>query len=216
MAGIDLIYIIKLLPGIVLGFTVHEYMHAKVAYLLGDSTAKDQGRVTLDPLKHIDWFGFIFIILAGFGWAKPVQIDRRSLKEPRRDEMLISVAGPLSNMVLAFVCAVIIKMLISYNPDSDDRMYIGMIQILGLAVSVNYGLFIFNMLPIPPLDGSHILFNTIRISAEAEHAIFKYGTLILFAVIIIQNQTHLNILPLGNVIDGLVKSTYDLLNIPYR
>jgi len=83
-------------------------------------------------------------------------------------------------------------------------------------VSINYGLFIFNMLPIPPLDGSHILFNTIRISEETEHAIFKYGTLILFAVIIIQNQAHLNILPLGNVIDGLVKGTYDLLNIPYR
>lgn len=213
MGGFDLIYIVKLLPGIVLGLTVHEYMHAKVAYLLGDTTAKDQGRVTLDPLKHIDWFGFLFIILAGFGWAKPVQIDRRSLKDPRRDEMLISVAGPLSNLVLGFICAIIIKTLIIYIPDSADRTYAGIQEILTYAVFINYGLFTFNMLPIPPLDGSHILFNTINISEETQYAIFKYGTWVLFAVIIIQNQTHLNILPLDKVIKSLVQVTFSVLGL---
>jgi Zn-dependent protease len=213
MENFNLIYIVKLLPGIILGLTVHEYMHAKVAYLLGDSTAKDQGRVTLDPLKHIDWFGFIFIILAGFGWAKPVQIDRRSLKNPRQDEMLISVAGPLSNLVLGFICAIIIKILIIYIPNSADRSYTMIQQILTYAVFINYGLFIFNMLPIPPLDGSHILFNTIRIREETEYVIFKYGTWILFGIIIIQNQTHLNILPLGKVIKYLVGGTFNVLGI---
>ncbi len=213
MGGIDLVYIIKLLPGIVLGLTVHEYMHAKVAYLLGDSTAKDQGRVTLDPLKHIDWFGFLFIILAGFGWAKPVQIDRRSLKNPRRDEMLISVAGPLSNLILGFLCVIIIKMFVTYIPHSTDGTYSGIREILVYAVFINYGLFIFNMLPIPPLDGSHILFNTIRIKEETEYVIFKYGTWILFAIIIIQHQTQLNILPLGIVINFMVKISFSLVGI---
>ncbi len=215
MNHLNLIYIIQLLPGIVLGLTVHEYMHAKVAYLLGDSTAKDQGRVTLNPIPHIDIFGFIFIILAGFGWAKPVQIDQRALKNPRRDEMLISVAGPLSNLALGLLCTLLIKEISTFYPNPDNHFYTSLMNIILYAVFINYGLFVFNMLPIPPLDGSHLLFNTIKIKEETEHAIFKYGTLILFAIIIIQNQTNLDILPLGRVINFMVRKSFSLVGIPY-
>jgi Zn-dependent protease len=215
MGDFNLINIIKLLPGIVVGFTVHEYMHAKTAYLLGDSTAKDMGRVSLDPLKHIDWFGFIFIILAGFGWAKPVRFDRRSLKNPRRDEMLIAVAGPLSNLVLGFICAIIIKFWLAYVPAGNDNVYTGIRDIILDAVFINYGLFTFNMIPIPPLDGSHILFNAIRISEETEYAIFRYGTWILFAIIIIERQAHITILPLRKIISFLVRTSFNLLGMTF-
>jgi Zn-dependent protease len=215
MNDLDFAYIIKLLPGILLGLTVHEYMHAKVAYLLGDSTARDQGRVTLNPLKHIDPFGFIFLIFAGFGWAKPVQINRQLLKNPRRDEMLISVAGPLSNLVLGILCSVLLKVLITFYSNPDSPYYTNLRSTILYAVFINYGLFIFNMLPIPPLDGSHIFFNAIRIKEETERAIFKYGTIILFAIIIIENQTKIGILPLGRIIKFMVQNTFQLLGIPH-
>ena len=85
---------LQFLPGIILGFTVHEYMHAKVAHMLGDDTAKSEGRVTLNPVKHMDLWGFLLLLATGFGWAKAVQFNPANLKKPDRDEMLIAVAGP--------------------------------------------------------------------------------------------------------------------------
>jgi Zn-dependent protease len=215
MNNLDFAYIIKLLPGILLGLTVHEYMHARVAYQLGDSTARDQGRVTLNPLKHIDLFGFVFLIFAGFGWAKPVQINRQMLRNPRRDEMLIAVAGPLSNLVIGILCSVFIKVLITYYANPESHFYANLLNIVLYAVFINYGLFIFNMLPIPPLDGSHIFLNAIKIKEETERVIFKYGTILLFAIIIIENQTKLDILPLGRIIKFMVNNTFGLLGIYY-
>ena len=215
MNNLDFAYIIKLLPGILLGLTVHEYMHARVALQLGDSTARDQGRVTLNPLKHIDLFGFIFLIFAGFGWAKPVQINRQMLRNPRRDEMLIAVAGPLSNLVIGILCSLIIKVLITYYANPDSPFYANLLNIILYAVFINYGLFLFNILPIPPLDGSHIFLNAIKIKEETERVIFKYGTILLFAIIIIENQTKIDILPLGRVIKFMVTITFGLLGIYY-
>jgi len=215
MNNLDFAYIIKLLPGILLGLTVHEYMHARVALQLGDSTARDQGRVTLNPLKHIDLFGFIFLIFAGFGWAKPVQINRQMLRNPRRDEMLIAVAGPLSNLVIGILCSLIIKVLITYYANPDSPFYANLLNIILYAVFINYGLFLFNILPIPPLDGSHIFLNAIKIKEETERVIFKYGTILLFAIIIIENQTKIDILPLGRIIKFMVNNTFALLGIYY-
>ena len=103
----DIQRILKFLPGIILGLTVHEFSHALVAHRCGDSTSKDQGRVTLNPLKHIDPFGFIMILVAGFGWAKPVQFNEQNLRNPKTDVIKIAVAGPLSNAVLAMILSVI-------------------------------------------------------------------------------------------------------------
>src|SRR5664280_3033380 len=111
MGGFDLARALKFLPGIILGLTVHEYCHALVAHFCGDSTSKDQGRVTLNPLKHIDPLGFIMLIFVGFGWAKPVQFNEQNLRNPKTDVIKIALAGPLSNAVIAMLLSVIFSML---------------------------------------------------------------------------------------------------------
>ena len=213
MNDLDLVYIVKLLPGIILGLTVHEYMHARTALYLGDTTARDQGRVTLNPVKHIDWLGFIFIIFAGFGWAKPVQINRALLKNPRRDEMLISVAGPVSNLFLGLLCTLLIKVLVTIFPGQNNQIYVTAMNILLYAVFINYGLFIFNMLPIPPLDGSHLFFNVFNIRGELLAKMFKYGTMVLFAIILIESQTKIDILPIGKAIRFIVEHSFRLIGL---
>jgi Zn-dependent protease len=213
MADLDLNYILSLLPGIILGLTIHEYMHARVSLLLGDTTSRDQGRITLNPLRHIDWLGFIFIIFAGFGWAKPVQINGSMLKHPRRDEMLIAASGPLSNLLVGILCTLLIKGLVTFIPVQENQLYTASLNILFYAVFINYGLFIFNILPIPPLDGSHLFFNVFNIRGELLAKMFRYGTMILFAIILIESQTKIDILPLGKAIRFMAGQSFKLVGI---
>lgn len=128
--------------------TLHEAAHAWAAYKLGDNTAKEMGRLSLNPLKHIDPWGAIFFFIAGFGWGNPVQFNPARLKNPKRDSILVALAGPAANLILAIFFSLIYRLF----PASDA---IG--QFLTLLVSINIIWMIFNLLPIPPLDGSHIL-----------------------------------------------------------
>lgn len=134
--------------------SVHEASHALVAYLLGDKTAKNQGRLTLNPISHIDPFGFFLLVFLKFGWAKPVPVNHRNLKNPKRDSMIIALAGPVSNFILATILYFVgyALILIVYN---DFTMTIA--QFLITTASLSVGLGIFNLIPVPPLDGSHIL-----------------------------------------------------------
>lgn len=213
MGNLSIESLINLLPAILIGLTFHEYMHAKVAYILGDDTAYQQGRVSLNPIKHIDWLGFLFIMIAGFGWAKPVVFNPQNLKNPRRDEMLIAVAGPLSNLLLAFISAVVLKFLILFTADSQSLILIWLQNVLISSVLINFGLFIFNMLPIPPLDGSHLLLKSFKINPETERNIFKYGSLALLAIVVIDSQTDMNLLPIGSAIKFLAQQTFAILQI---
>jgi Zn-dependent protease len=208
MSSLNLESIITVLPAILIGLTFHEYMHAKAAHLLGDDTAYLDGRVTINPLKHIDWIGFVFILIAGFGWAKPVSFNPEKLKNPRRDEMLIAIAGPIANFILAIVFAVILKLAMLFI--SVDGILMAMIL---ACIYINFGLFIFNMIPVPPLDGSHLLLKSIKISKELERNIYKYGSLALFAIVIIDSQTKLNLLPIGKAMMFLTSTTLNLLGI---
>lgn len=208
MSSLNLESIITVLPAILIGLTFHEYMHAKAAHLLGDDTAYLDGRVTINPLKHIDWIGFVFILIAGFGWAKPVSFNPEKLKNPRRDEMLIAIAGPIANFILAIVFAVLLKLAMLFI--SVDGILISMML---ACIYINFGLFIFNMIPVPPLDGSHLLLKSIKISKELERNIFKYGSLALFAIVIIDSQTELNLLPIGKAMMFLTSTTLNLLGI---
>ena len=165
------------LPGIILGLTVHEYCHAFAAYKLGDHTAKDMGRLTFNPLKHIDPIGSLFIIFAGFGWAKPVQFNPGNLRHPKRDKAIIAAVGPLSNLVLALVLVTLIKAwqnlpefisseaVLSFFYSSS---FLTVVYIIFRAAMINLGLFIFNLFPIPPLDGSHIVFSGLNLKYETE------------------------------------------------
>jgi len=195
--------ILYLLPGILLGLTLHEFFHAFCAWKLGDNTARDQGRLTLNPIKHIDLIGFLFIIFAGFGWAKPVQFNPENLRYLRRDKALIAAAGPLSNLVLGILLCLIIKAMNNYYSGSEvvpsalmQNIYI----VLYYAASINFGLFIFNLLPIPPLDGSHIVFSGFNIPIETEERIRSIGMPVLFLILIIQNYAGITIIPIGRFI----------------
>ena len=136
---------VLLTPVILISLTVHEYSHGKVALLLGDDTAKRLGRLTFNPLKHLDMLGVLFFYFVGFGWAKPVPVDWRNFQNPRRDMMYVAIAGPLSNVALAVVCGFFIRII---SPEDNLIAFI----LLSFGVYMNVALAIFNMLPVAPLS----------------------------------------------------------------
>jgi len=194
------------LPGIIIGFTIHEYCHAAAAYKLGDTTVKEDGRLTLDPFRHIDILGLIFIIFAGFGWAKPVRFYPDKLKNPRRDKAIIAAAGPFSNLILGAIFLFIIKGL--WTLDVYDEKIFNIvdfvIDVLYYWAFTNIGLFVFNMFPIPPLDGSHIFLSGLNIKYETEAKIMQIGSGILILLIIIQNTANIDILPIGIIVRKII------------
>jgi len=192
------------LPGVIIGLTVHEFSHAFVAAKLGDDTARAQGRITLNPFYHIDPVGMIFILFAGFGWAKPVQFDIRKLKSPKRDRILIALAGPLSNLILGILFLFIIKLFFAFSYSFPDMVYEILLRLLFYISVINLGLFIFNMLPIPPLDGSHVFLSGLNLSSEVERNITKYGTLALFVIIIIENRSGIDLIPISTFTNWIV------------
>jgi len=209
----ELIESMKIIPAAVIGLTVHEFSHAYAAYKLGDNTAKLDGRLTLNPLKHIDWMGFFLIVIAGFGWAKPVVFNPDNLKHKHRDEILISIAGPFSNFVVALLFFVIARLLYInefFNATKFGLEVINMIMMWGV---INFGLFVFNMIPLPPLDGSHLYLTFLKeIHPKLMMNIYKYGTLGLFAIIIAETQFKVNILHLSELIGYFTTDIIQLLS----
>jgi Zn-dependent protease len=192
----DLVRTLKFLPGIILGLTVHEFSHAFVAHLCGDSTSKDQGRITLNPLKHIDLFGFIMLLVAGFGWAKPVQFTEQNLRNPKTDVIKIAIAGPLSNAITAMILSVLFSILVSYIPIYSSQTVGVIYEILHYAIYINWGLFVFNLIPLPPLDGSHLLFHQFKKYPALYTGLYKYGSMILFGLLIATTLTKIDFLPI--------------------
>ncbi|MEW5952851.1 MAG: site-2 protease family protein [Bacillota bacterium] len=167
-----------LLPAIIIGLTFHELAHGYVAYRLGDSTAARQGRLTVNPIAHIDPIGFIALFLVGFGWAKPVPVNPFNMRgDPQRNMLLVSLAGPAANMVLAFVFAVLLGLgLANLFPHGHEIV----VQI----IYINIVLAVFNLLPIPPLDGSKILAGLLPPSqANVIYALEQYGFIILLILL---------------------------------
>jgi len=203
LESFDLARVLKFLPGIVIGLTVHEFCHAWVAHLCGDSTSKDQGRVTMNPLKHIDLLGFVFLIFAGFGWAKPVQFDERNLRNPKYDVIKIALAGPLSNAVLAMILSVIFSVVSSFLPAYQTSGMQILSEVFIYAIYINWGLFIFNLIPLPPLDGSHLVFYQLRRFPALYDGLYKYGSLLLFGLLIATAITKINFLPIWPLIKFL-------------
>lgn len=151
---------IYMIPAILIGFAFHEFAHAVVADRLGDRTPRFQGRLTLNPLAHIDLIGFVMIILAGFGWAKPVQVNPTAFKNYRKDDFKVSIAGPLANIIIAFVFTGILVFYgrhFYFYSYSDNRLIEIIYHMIAWIGIVNISLFLFNLLPIPGLDGFRIL-----------------------------------------------------------
>lgn len=159
-----IIEILITLPVILISLSVHELCHGYAAYKLGDPTAKSMGRLSLNPLRHIDPFGFVALLLFRVGWAKPVMIDPRYFRKPKRDMAICSLAGPLSNFVLAFLSSFVYVFLVNFGYTHNLSFqsagtYFGVLCMMaGYMVTINLGLGVFNLIPVPPLDGSKILY----------------------------------------------------------
>jgi Zn-dependent protease len=159
---------------IFIAFPVHEYAHAAMAVYLGDNTPKWQRRDTLNPMAHLDVVGAVLVLFTGFGWAKPVQWNPRNTRtDVRTATILVAAAGPVSNLLLALIAKFIVLLLPA--------------GILAAAISwfayINVALFVFNLIPIPPLDGSHILFAVANVGFQVRNTLMQYGTLFLLVII---------------------------------
>jgi Zn-dependent protease len=203
MEKFDIIRTLMFLPGIILGLTIHEYCHALVAHWCGDNTSKDMGRVTLNPLKHIDPLGFIMLLVVGFGWAKPVVFNEQNLRNPKTDVIKIALAGPLSNALTAMILSIILVLAASAYPGLYSYDVSRVKDIFIWAIFINWGLFIFNLIPIPPLDGSHLLLYPLRRFPDVYNALYKYGSLLLFGILIVSSITKSNLVPIGSAIQFL-------------
>ena len=175
------------LVGLIVGFTVHEFSHALTAHVEGDDTARRMGRLTFNPIKHIDLLGFLLLLIVGFGWAKPVQVDPNNLRNGRLGMSLVAVAGPLSNFVLAFVLGLVFRFEL-LPIVTDTRFISGITEILGfaafLAIFFNIILGIFNLIPLPPLDGSKVLGGLLPQALYVPYLQFeRYGWIPLIALI---------------------------------
>lgn len=181
---------IEHLPIIILvmlvAFSVHEFAHAWTAWKFGDDTAYLEGRVTLNPLAHLDWIGMILLLIAGFGWAKPVPVRRSRFKNPRLMSVLVSAAGPISNLILAFLFMFFIDLLHAFNLfESASSSFMDNLDIFTIYwVFINIALFLFNLIPLPPLDGYRILEEFLPIRVRIQIQQWGQWTTFLFLLII--------------------------------
>lgn len=189
-----------------LSITIHEVSHGFAAYKCGDNTAKIYGRLSLNPLKHIDWLGAICLVLFKFGWAKPVPVNQYNFKNQKAGIIIVSLAGPISNFIMAFAAMLLASMIVvnSYG------MHI-LATFLVTLVYLNIGLGVFNLIPIPPLDGSKIAAEFLKGGAKYRYlSVERYGSLILLLVFAIKPISNIFSSFLG-FFQGLVLSGYGIV-----
>lgn len=175
--------IIILGPPLLFALTLHEYAHGYVARLFGDPTAANMGRLTLNPLKHLDPIGVICFILIKIGWAKPVPVDPRYFKDPRRDMIWVSLAGPGINFILAVISVLMVRLLFATSTLWPFFIISPLIKMLGASIWINLLLAVFNLLPLPPLDGSKILMGLLpERTAVAYARVEPYGFIIMLVL----------------------------------
>ncbi len=177
---------LNILPGVIIGICFHEFAHAWMAYKCGDPTPKQQNRITINPASHIDPIGFIALIFVGFGWGRPVMIDPGNFRRPRRDELLVALAGVTVNLILAFMFMALVRLLYEFAPgfmlsDMGDILR----NILISVVTINIVLLVFNLLPIPPLDGFNVVTQLFNLrNTEFYYRVYDKGFLILMVLIL--------------------------------
>lgn len=199
---------------LIIAFTLHEFAHAYVAYKFGDHTAKNQGRLTLNPIQHLDPIGTILIFIAGFGWARPVPVNRFFFKNPRLSGILVSVAGPLSNLLLACLGFIIWYGMVGLGIGESLPLFVS--DFLNIFIQINMILFVFNLLPFPPLDGFRIVQDLVPVHVRPKLTQFEqYGALI-FLILVITPLDRYTIQPIFStvlpiIIGGLNDFFYHLL-----
>ena len=195
LGSFNLVITLLTLPGVILAMSFHEFAHAFVAYKLGDPTPKNQGRVTLDPIKHLDPVGLFLLIFAHLGWGKPVEINPNNFSRISKEkgEVLVALAGPLMNFILAFILMIIYYAIVLFGGVSTIASLSGLkvasicLTMLYYAIVVNIGLGVFNLIPIPPLDGSKIFLRVLPRGAQNWIEDNMYYIQIVFMILFITN-----------------------------
>ncbi len=184
------------MPVILFSLTVHEVCHGYVADLYGDPTARDTGRLTLNPIAHLDPIGTLMLFIAHFGWAKPVMVNPYNLRDPKKDMIWISLAGPGANFALALVAGLAIRLtMFSGVINPSDLLTSSLYSMLILTLQINLALGLFNLIPIPPLDGAKVLFGLLPYHLEQKFAwLERYGMVILLALFILDSFTPIKII----------------------
>ena len=188
--------------------TIHEFSHAFAATLLGDRTPEEQGRLTFDPRSHVDLFGLLMLVFVGFGWGKPVSFNPHNLRFPRWGATLVSLAGPLANLIGASCAGAAGVLALRFGILTDDNM---LITFLFLLVTINVILMLFNLIPIPPLDGSKVLLDALH-HPRYDHIRFLLetrGPVILLALVLLDTFFPISIF--GTLFSGILSFVYRLL-----
>lgn len=200
---------IMLVPGL-MAITCHEVSHGLIAYLRGDNTAKDLGRLTLNPLKHLDIIGTLMIIVVGIGWAKPVPVNFNNLRSPKRDMIWVSAVGPITNLLLAVFSAVLIRFIVPLTEPIPDASWLQLflepiLLMLAFSVYINLLLALFNFIPLPPLDGGRVLMGILpdRLAASLAR-IEPYGMIIIIVIVFFTDIFRYTILPMLGVMVHLL------------
>ncbi len=205
MGGFDFSYLLGILLGVIpslLCITLHELSHGLVACWLGDTTAKDTGRLSLNPLKHLDPMGLLMILVFHMGWAKPVPVNMYRFRDPKKGMALTALAGPASNLLIAALFLVLYGAL--FLPLRGGAVGRYLLQMLELTARISLGLCIFNLLPVPPLDGSKVLFSLLPDRAYRTVLRYeRYGSLLLFALVALG--------VLGRPLSTLIGAAFDAL-----
>lgn len=208
-----LLQIILIIPGMLLAFTFHEYAHALVADRLGDKTPRFQGRLTLNPISHIDPIGFVAVLLFRFGWAKPVQTNPSAYKNYYKDDLKVSLAGPIANFLVAIIMSIILGFFAKYAqgvlPDVLSKVIYSMI-FFAIVVNVNIGLF--NLIPIPGLDGFSLL-RDLKPSFfhRYEEKFYQYQMLIMIGLIFVGGR--IIQIPANLILSGLLNVASQVVNL---
>ena len=183
---------------LIIAFTVHEFSHAFTAWKFGDDTAKNQGRLTLNPMTHLDPIGTILIFIAGFGWARPVPVNRFFFKKPRLAGISVSFAGPLSNLIMACLGFIIWYGLVATGVSASLPSAVP--DFLDIFIQLNAVLFIFNLLPLPPLDGYRIVEDLIPIDVRAKMTQYEQYGILIFLILVITPLDRYTIQPIFNTV----------------